>query len=366
MAQRTPLYDWHKTKGAQITEFGGWDMPVRYTSINEEHEAVRTAAGLFDISHMGRLLFQGPDAGDFLQHIFTNDVDSMSPGQVRYGLLCNEQGGVLDDVLVYRLDTFWMMVVNASNREKICAWIEKHIANYNVDMVDKTLDWGMLAIQGPDSRKLTEAQAPAAAKLKNYYATTRMTQPGHMRIWSRTGYTGELGWEVIVANDELQALVEHIFDDVAPTQGVELKPCGLGARDTLRLEAGMPLYGHELSEDIDPFQAGLGWVVKLNKGEFIGKKALEHHDSNTGKPYRVGLEIEGKRIAREGAKVFRDKEEVGHVTSGTLSPTLNKVIAMAFLTPDAAHPDTECEVEIRGKLSPAKVIHLPFYSRKKK
>ncbi|MGF1582316.1 MAG: glycine cleavage system aminomethyltransferase GcvT [Gemmataceae bacterium] len=366
MTQRTPLYDWHKAKGAQITEFGGWEMPVRYTSIGEEHNAVRTGVGLFDISHMGRLLFQGPDAGDFLQHIFTNDVESMSPGQVRYGLICNQEGGVLDDVLVYRLDTFWMMVVNASNREKINAWIEQHKSNYNVTVVDKTLDWGMLAIQGPEARKIAEGQAPAAAKLKNYYATTRMTQPGHMRIWSRTGYTGELGWEIVVANEEVQPLVELLVNTVAPEQGVELIPCGLGARDTLRLEAGMPLYGHELSEEIDPFQAGLGWAVKLNKGEFIGKTALEKHDNNTGKPHRVGLEIEGKRIAREGAKVLHNGTEVGHVTSGTLSPTLEKVIAMAFVTPDAAHLDTECEVDVRGKLSPAKVIPLPFYSRKKK
>lgn len=366
MALRTPLYDWHVARQARIAEFGGWDMPIQYTSIVEEHHAVRRHAGIFDISHMGRIAFQGPDASAFLQHIFTNDVESMKPRQVRYGLICNEQGGILDDVLVYELDTFWMMVVNAANREKILHWIDQKKGTYNFVHVDQTFAWGMLAIQGPESHKIVAEVFKPATELRYYYATTAAAEPGHMRIWSRTGYTGEDGWEVIVPAEELVPLTDRLFNEIAPKVNVPLAPCGLGARDTLRLEAGMPLYGHELTEEIDPFQAGLGWAVKLNKGEFIGKTALEAHNADPTRPQRVGLVLEGKRIARQGCRVLAGGMAIGEVTSGTFSPTLEKSIAMAYVKPDHRDPGTRCEVDIRGKVVPAQVVPLPFYRRPSK
>jgi aminomethyltransferase len=348
-----------------MVEFGGWDMPIQYTNITDEHQAVRTGAGLFDISHMGRLAFQGKEAEDFLQYLFTNDTASMKPRQVRYGLLCNEKGGILDDVLVYRLEAFWLMVVNASNREKILRWLEEHQGTFDVQVVDETMSWAMVALQGPEVHKIVKELAPPALDLKYYYATTAMTEPGHLRIWSRTGYTGEDGWEVIVPAGELPALVERLTNEVAPRVGVSLVPCGLGARDTLRLEAGMPLYGHELSEDIDPFQAGLGWAVKLNKGHFLGKNSLEQHQDISKRRQRVGLEIKGKRIAREGAEVRLDGKPVGVVTSGTFSPTLDRAIAMAYVAPACTAVGTTCEVDIRGKAAAAEVAALPFYQRQK-
>lgn len=348
-----------------MVEFGGWDMPIQYTNIIDEHQAVRSGVGLFDISHMGRLAFQGKEAEDFLQYLFTNDTASMRPRQVRYGLICNEKGGILDDVLVYRLEAFWLMVVNASNREKIVNWIEQHRGTFDVQVVDETSAWGMIALQGPEAHRLVREVAPPALELKYYYATTAMTEPGKLRIWSRTGYTGETGWEVILPAAELPELVEHLATKVAEKAGVQVVPCGLGARDTLRLEAGMPLYGHELSEKIDPFQAGLGWAVKLNKGQFLGKASLEQHQDISRRRQRVGLEIQGRRIGREGAAVQVDGKTMGEVTSGTFSPTLEKAIAMAYVDPAFTAVGTKCEVDIRGKAAPAQVVSLPFYQRKK-
>lgn len=364
MALRTPLYDWHVAQGARIVEFGGWDMPIQYTTIIDEHQAVRTGVGLFDISHMGRLVFQGADAARFLEHVFTNQVATMKPGQVRYGLICNEQGGILDDVLVYRLEPFWLMVVNASNREKILAWLERQRPGFDVQIEDKTRSWGMVALQGPQAHKLMAQQAPDMLQLRYFFAQTAGLSTGHLPIWSRTGYTGEDGWEVIVPASELMPLVERLSQQVAPQVGLTLKPCGLGARDTLRLEAAMPLYGHELSEHIDPLQAGLGWAVKFDKSDFVGKAAMQQR---TGQPaqQRVGLELQGKRIAREGAAVLVNGQPVGQVTSGTFSPTLGKSIAMAYVPHSCRAVGTECAVAIRGKSESARVVPLPFYQRAK-
>jgi aminomethyltransferase len=315
MPHRTPLYDWHVAHGARMVDFAGWDMPVQYTSIVEEHQAVRTAAGLFDISHMGRLVFEGPDAPDFLTSIYTNDVASMRQGQVRYGLICNERGGILDDVLVYRFEPFWLMVVNASNRDKILAWIEQHRGQRQLRVTDKTFDWAMIAIQGPRAggvlqlpslgiRAFTYSQtsweAPRQPKFYHAFLVTHFQEPSPHYIISRTGYTGEDGYEFIVPRDAVGSCVEELAQTLKG-QGTDLKPCGLGARDTLRLEAAMPLYGHELNEDTDPFQAGLAWAVKLDKGDFIGREALVRRRQDSSLLQRVGLELEGKRIAREGA-----------------------------------------------------------------
>jgi aminomethyltransferase len=358
MANRTPLYDWHAAHGARVVDFAGWDMPIQYTSIIEEHQAVRTGAGLFDISHMGRLSFSGPDTLDLIQHVFTNNAATMTDMQARYGLVCDEQGGILDDVLVYRWPYGYAMVVNASNREKIVAWLARHKGARHVEVADRTFDTCMIAVQGPRAVALCQGLTEADPGALRYYYATPTRYKGNGCVVSRTGYTGEDGLEVIVARDQGVQLWEELLARGA-------RPCGLGARDTLRLEAAMPLYGHELSEAIDPLQAGLGWAVKLDKGEFIGREALRRRREDASLRRRVGLELQGKRIAREGAAVTAGGKEVGRVTSGTFAPTLGKAVAMAYVDPGYTKAGTECAVDVRGKAEPARVVPLPFYRRPK-
>jgi aminomethyltransferase len=358
MASRTALYDWHVAQGARMVDFAGWDMPVLYKTIVEEHQAVRTATGLFDISHMGRLSFGGPDALALIQRVWTNNAATLKDGQVRYGLVCNDLGGIRDDVLVYKWPYGYAMVVNASNREKIVAWLDENRAGMNVQMSDLTLDTVMIAAQGPGAielcRGLTEADA---GKLPYYFAApTRCL--GQECVVSRTGYTGEDGLEFMIAAKHGLPLWEELARRGA-------KPCGLGARDTLRLEASMPLYGHELSEEIDPIQAGVGWAVKLDKGDFRGRAAiLKRKDDPSLRP-RVGLELCGKRIAREGAAVAANGKSIGAVTSGTFSPTFNKPIAMAFVEPAFQSVGAAVQVDIRGSAEEAVVVAQPFYRRAK-
>jgi aminomethyltransferase len=354
---RTPLYDWHVAHGARMVDFAGWDMPVQYTSIVEEHQAVRGAAGLFDISHMGRLSFGGPDALALIQYVFTNNAATMKDFQVRYGLVCNEQGGIRDDVLVYRWPYGWAMVVNASNRTKIVDWLAAHKGNRAVQVEDQTLATCMIAVQGPKAVEMCRGLTAADAGQLAYYYAMPTTYKGQNCVVSRTGYTGEDGFEFMVKAAQGVELGEELVRRGA-------RPCGLGARDTLRLEAAMPLYGHELNEDIDPFQAGLAWAVKMDKGDFLGREALIRRRQDPTLRQRVGLELEGKRIAREGAAVLRDGKEIGQVTSGSLPPTLNQVIAMAYVDPAYTEFDTPCEVDIRGKTTPARVVLLPFYKRR--
>jgi aminomethyltransferase len=358
MALRTPLYDWHAGHGARMVEFGGWDMPVQYTSIVDEHTTVRTAAGLFDISHMGRVSFGGPDSQDLIQHVITNNAATMKDMQARYALVCNTAGGIRDDVLVYRWPYGWAMVVNASNREKIVSWLNEHKGSRNVQIMDQTLSTCMVAVQGPKAVEMCKGMFAAdAGQLAYYYAMPTRYRDKNCVV-SRTGYTGEDGLEIMASAAQAVELWEDLL-----ARGAKL--CGLGARDTLRLEAAMPLYGHELSEDIDPFQAALGWAVKLDKGDFIGRDALLRRREDSTLRRRVGLELEGKRPAREGAKVLSDGREIGHVSSGTLTPTVNKAIAMAYVDLSSAAVDTPCEVDIRGKPATARVVKLPFYQRKK-
>jgi aminomethyltransferase len=354
---RTPLYDWHVAHKAKMVEFGGWDMPVQYSSIIEEHNTVRTAAGLFDISHMGRLSFGGPDALNLIQRVFTNNAATMKDFQVRYGLVCNETGGVLDDVLVYRWPYGWAIVVNASNRVKIVDWLDQHKANLNVQMQDQTLDSCMIALQGPKALEICRGLTDADAGQLKYYFAAPTRWRDKQCVVSRTGYTGEDGIEIMIG----KASAVELWDDVV-ARGA--KPCGLGARDTLRLEAAMPLYGHELTKSNDPLQAGLSWAVKFDKGDFIGRAAMEQK-RNKPRSLRIGLELEGKRAAREGCGVWSGAKEVGKVTSGSFAPTLQKSIAMAYVEPASATVGTKLEVDIRGDKVPAAVVKLPFYERKK-
>ncbi len=356
MPQRTPLYEWHVAHGARMVDFAGWDMPVQYGSIVEEHQAVRTAAGLFDISHMGRLSFGGPDALSLIQQVFSNNAATLKDFQVRYGLICNEKGGVRDDVLVYRWPYGYALVVNASNREKILAWLAEHKGKRTVDVSDQTASTCMIAVQGPQALALCRGLTAADAEQLAYYYATPTRYHDKACVVSRTGYTGEDGLEIMLS----AAQAVELWDDLVQRGA---KPCGLGARDTLRLEAAMPLYGHELTEELDPFQAGLSWAVKLDKGDFIGREALVRRRQDTTLRQRVGLELEGKRIAREGAVVLRDGRAIGRVTSGTFAPTLGKAIAMAYLDSAGTAAGTACDVDVRGKSAPARVVPLPFYRR---
>ncbi len=360
---KTPCHDWHVEHGGRMVDFAGWDMPVQYSSIAEEHKAVRGAAGLFDIAHMGRLFFEGPDAEKFLNHLLTCDVSALEEGQIRYGLVTNEAGGILDDILVYRFPQRYLLVVNASNRPKILDWINGHKSGFDVEVQDQTQNTAMVALQGPESVGILNQLTKPALDVDGfaYYTGRECELFGVPAILSRTGYTGEDGFEIILAAEKGTPLWEGLMDK---GQAVGLKPAGLGCRDTLRLEAAMPLYGHELSEEIDPFTAGLSFAVQLDKDEFLGQSALKNLKDQVTRR-RVGLELEGKRIAREGSKIFHEGNKVGEVTSGTFSPTLEKSIAMGYLDKTLAKPGMKVEVEIRNQRIPAQTVKLPFYRRGK-
>ncbi|MEM6655332.1 MAG: glycine cleavage system aminomethyltransferase GcvT [Planctomycetota bacterium] len=383
----TPLHEWHASHGGRMVDFAGWSMPVQYGSIIEEHNATRTAVGVFDVSHMGRLLVEGADAAAFLDSLTTRRVANLKPGQVRYSLVCNESGGVLDDVLVYRFvlpggeddpPTFGL-VVNASNRETIVAWFHRHTAGKDVTVTDNTLDHAMIAVQGPKAIELLDPITGGELTTLRYYTGMWTTFTGCDGgpipcFFSRTGYTGEDGGELIVPAEHAAAVWERVVGDAKEVGGGAV---GLAARDTLRLEAGMPLYGHELSEAINPLQAGLGFAVNLKGREFVGKDALAAASEDPRQPVRIGLQLEGKRAPREGYPVLQGPvgegavegadafEEVGVVTSGTFSPTLGRPIAMALVKPSAAAVGERLAVDARGTELPATVTPLPFYERGK-
>ena len=356
---RTPLFQWHVDNKARIVPFGGWDMPVQYSGIAVEHKAVRTAAGQFDISHMARISFGGPDSLALLEKVFTNSVATMKDMQVRYGLVCKDNGGILDDILVYRWPYGYAAVINASNREKVVAWLEKHKVGLNVQIQDQTFDTTMIAVQGPKSVELVaDMFADDVTKLKYYYAQpTRYRDKGC--VVSRTGYTGEDGFEVMVPN----ALGSTIWQEFIAKGAV---PCGLGARDTLRLEAAMPLYGHELTEDVNPIQAGLGWAVKFDKGDFIGRAALQVPGPTAQSRCESVSSLRGRRAAREGSElVGADGKPAGRVTSGSFCPWLDKSLAMAYVCPEFASVGTALDLDARGSTLRATVVPLPFYKRAK-
>ena len=335
-------------------------MPVQYTTIVEEHQAVRQRVGLFDISHMGRLTFEGPGVLDWLERVTTNQVARLVDNQIQYSLMTNDQGGVIDDILVYRQPFAYLVVCNASNRSKVVAQLEGHRGDAANHLRDRTLDTAMIAIQGPRAwETLQPLFNQPLEPLRYYHLTMGRLLDRIDTVISRTGYTGEDGFELIVSARAVQEVWDALMESGRP-QGI--LPCGLGARDTLRLEAAMPLYGHELSESINPYSAGLGWAVKLDKGEFVGREALRARKSHPG-PTRVGLVLEGRRIARQGATVLGDDQEVGQVTSGTFAPSLQLSVAMALVDPRAAAVGTELSVDIRGHREDARVVALPFYKR---
>jgi aminomethyltransferase len=365
---RTPLHDWHVQHGGRMVDFAGWSMPVQYSSIANEHNATRNAVGVFDISHMGRLQFSGPDVAQFLDSIVTRRVDDLKSGQIRYGLVCNEDGSILDDVLVYGGNSItlpYSMVVNASNREKIVRWLNaKKPSSTAID--DRTLSTAMIAVQGPKAIELlSEPLELNSIQLNDirYYRYECGHFDGDEVLISRTGYTGEDGAEIICGAHLVTDIWNLIIDRAQEFGG---SAAGLGARDTLRLEAAMPLYGHELSETINPIQAGLNFAVNLSGRKFIGSDALERFTADKSQPVRIGLQCEGKRVPRQGCPVLHNNEIVGEVTSGTYSPTLDRPIAMAYIQPSASAIGTRLTTDIRGTHHPAVVVPLPFYQREKK
>jgi aminomethyltransferase len=351
-----------------MVDFAGWSMPVQYHSIVEEHLATRKSVGLFDISHMGRLIIDGPEAGRFLGSLLTRRIDDMTPGQVRYSLVCNESGGVLDDVLVYQIQlpegglSGYGLVVNASNRAKIVAWLSAHRRGFDVGVDDKTSDYAMIAVQGPRAIEILDAISEyELTSLRYYYGV--MTRVASFRSFvSRTGYTGEDGCEIICDAFDAGIIWTHIMERAESVGGSAV---GLAARDTLRLEAGMPLYGHELSEHINPVQAGLNFAVNLRGRDFVGREAIAAAQANDQQPVRVGLQLDGKRPAREGSVILQGDTAVGSVTSGTFSPTFERPIAMGYVKSTASAPSTPLAVDIRGQHHAARVVPLPFYQRGK-
>lgn len=358
---RTALYEAHKRLGARLIDFGGWEMPVMYRGINDEHVYTRTASSIFDVSHMGRLNFTGPDAEALLQHVCTRNVSKLKVGRCGYSHVCNGQGGILDDVIISRYEDRWLMVCNAGNRPKIVAHLQQHMQGRNVKLDDTTEKTVMVAIQGPATMELFTKHLPIKIGDMGRYGFVTGSYMGQKYSVFRSGYTGEDGLEVVLGA-ATGALVWDFLTKEGDDDRVTIKPAGLGARDTLRLEAGMPLYGHELNEEIDPLSAGCGWCVDLEK-DFLGAAALRVIAAEGPKRKMTGMVLEGKRIARQGARVFYGGAEVGVVTSGTLSPTLGKSIAMGYVDSALSNVGQSLELEIKEERATATVVALPFYKR---
>jgi aminomethyltransferase len=359
----TPLIDAHKALDARLIEFGGWLMPVQYGSIIEEHRAVRERAGLFDLSHMGELYVEGPDAGAALAAALVTDPPSLAIGRAHYSMICTPEGGIIDDLIVYRLaETSFLVVANAGNAGVVSDALAERLVKFKAVLDDRALATGLLAIQGPRSVDALQPHTDVDLDALRYYAIAEGTVAGIPALVARTGYTGEDGFEVFVDTAQTARLWDVLLDAVRTHDGL---PIGLGARDTLRLEAGMPLYGNELDLDTNPFEAGLGRVVKLVKpDDFVGRAALEKVARDGPSRRLVGLVVEGRGIARHGYPVLVGDRRSGVVTSGTQSPSLGMPIAMAYVAPGDAEPGTVVDVEIRDARVPARVVDLPFYKRK--
>lgn len=360
---RTPLYDIYKQSGAKLIDFGGWELPVQFSSIKEEHEAVRTKAGLFDVSHMGEITVVGSGSLAFLQKVMTNDVSTLTDGKALYTAMCYEDGGTVDDLLIYKKkDDEYLLVVNAANIPKDFEWLQQHISG-DVTLTNVSDDIALLALQGPLAQKvLQKLTNEDLAEVKFFRFKDDVELNGAKALVSRTGYTGEDGFEIYCQQKDAPGLWTAILD-AGKEEGI--LPCGLGARDTLRFEANLPLYGQELSKDITPIEAGIGFAVKTNKEDFIGKEVLKEQKENGAPRKLVGIEMIDKGIPRHGYEVFVGEEKVGEVTTGTQSPTLKKNVGVALLQSEFSSLGTEVEVQIRQKRLKAKVVSTPFYKRSK-
>lgn len=358
----TPLRDFHVAHGGRMVDFAGWYMPVQYRSILEEHKAVRRTAGLFDVSHMGEVDVQGPDAGRFLNYLVTNDVGRMYPGRVLYSPMCYPTGGVVDDLLIYlRGPEDYFLCINAGNIDKDLAWIREQAARFNVVVTDRSSHYGQLAVQGPKALEILQPLTEVRLDLVKYYHFTEGKVAGAPGVISRTGYTGEDGIEIYCQAAETVRLAEAVLAAGIP-HGLEL--AGLGARDSLRLEAGFPLYGHEITADVSPLTAGLGWTVKLEKGvDFIGRAALAAEKAAGSAKRIVFFKTGDRRIVRSGSPVLGADGEAGRVVSGTLSPILNEAIGSALI--DAGAAAGPLAVDIRGAKIDLTIVKPPFVSLKK-
>ena len=349
--KRTCLYDKHVALGALISPFGGFDMPIQYTNIIDEHQTVRQACGVFDVSHMGEVLVSGADACRYVNHIFTNDVTTIADGQILYGMMCYEDGGVVDDLLVYKeAADCYFLVINASNIDKDWAWIQQQSQGYDVSLENLSDSYGELAVQGPQAEAVMEDVLGIPCKELTFYTFKHV---GDVLV-SRTGYTGEDGFEIYASAD----YVNRCWDDLMVSG--RCKPCGLGCRDTLRFEVGLPLYG---DEEITPIMAGLGMFVKLDKAEFIGREALARQKADGPARKLVGIELADKAIPRHGYAVLKDGEAIGEVTTGYHSISVDKSVCMALIDACYAKLDTEVQVQIRKKVFPGKVVKKQFYNK---
>jgi aminomethyltransferase len=363
--KRTPLFELHRELGARLVEFGGWEMPVQYGSILEEHRAVREHAGLFDVSHMGEFRVEGAGALEFLQSMVPNNVARLAEHQALYTQICRPDGGTLDDLLIYRLgEQRFMVVVNAGTTPKDWAWFTEHAAGReDVALTDDSGEIGLMALQGPLASSILQPLTETPLDSIAYYHARPGAVAGTSCLISRTGYTGEDGFELYCAAKDAPTLWRALL---AAGRPLGLLPAGLGARDTLRLEAGYCLYDHELTEEITPLEAGLSWTVKLAKGgDFIGRAALAEEKAQGLRRTLVGIELRERGVPRAGYPVLRDGRQIGTITSGTMSPTLERPIAMGYVPPAEAAPGGEIAIEVRSRPIPAIIVPLPFYQRPK-
>jgi len=359
LTKKTALYEIHQQLGAKIVEFAGFYMPIQYKGINDEHVRVRTTVGMFDVSHMGEFEFIGPKALDFLQYMTINDVKSLSIYQAQYSALCYEHGGIIDDLLIYRFPDKYIMVVNATNIEKDFEWLQKNLIK-GVIMKNRSDEYSLLAIQGKKAeatlQKLTEVDL---SRINSYwFAEGRLADVKMMM--ARTGYTGEDGFEVLFSPEHSKQVWQAIM---AVGKEFDIEPIGLGARDTLRMEVKYCLYGNDIDQTTNPLEAGLGWITRLDKADFIGREAIQKVRQAGIQRKLVGFELEGKAIPRHGYKIFNEQTEIGVVTSGMFSPILQKPIGLGYVSIEYSKVDSELNIDIRGRSFPARVVKTPFYKR---
>ena len=352
--KRTCLYDKHVKLGALISPFGGFDMPIQYSTIIDAHQAVRNDCGVFDVSHMGEVTVKGKDAERYVQHIFTNDVSKIEPGQILYGMMCYDNGGTVDDLLVYKMAVNdFFLVINAANIDKDWQWMQENAKGFDIELVNRSEDYGQVAVQGPNAETVVEEVLGLECKDLVFYTVKTI---GDIII-SRTGYTGEDGFEIYASHNYICECWDKLIESG------RCKPCGLGCRDTLRFEVGLPLYGDELSADISPVMSGLSMFCKLDKEEFIGKEALAAQKANGVEKRVIGIELEGKAIPRNGYAVVKDGETVGEVTTGYHTISTDKSVCMALVKAEFAKLGTPLEVQIRKKTFPGVVVKKRFYDK---
>ncbi len=359
--KRTALFNIHQQLGGKIVEFGGFEMPVQYASIIEEHRRVRERVGLFDVSHMGEVEVRGTDALAFVQHMTINDASRLTPGRVQYSAMCYENGGIVDDLLVYHMGDHYLLVINAANIDKDVAWLREHLSG-SVTLTDRSDEFSLIAVQGPRSldtlRKITAVDLTGI----QYYHYTRGAVCGVDMTISRTGYTGELGFELYLPSDV--KTTEGIWNALmAAGKEFGIGPAGLGARDTLRLEMGFCLYGHDIDQTTNPIEAGLGWITKVDKGEFLGRSAIQKVKTEGPKRKLIGFALKDKAFPRPGYQLRMNGSEVGTVTSGTFSPSLDRGIGMGYVKADVAKTGTDVSVNIRERDYPASITSFPFVAK---